>query len=154
MEGFDGSNVEEVIRCFRNTRNFIYPELSESKKRMIQLDELLTLIETKSLNIYDMTYNDLHEFMKTKNRTIPNSFLQEWKLSLYDLAHSKDASSKHAEYYRSVWGKHPRKLIEYLKSKTINSVLSFNMKWKSLCETNGDIPGFPIEVWYNFWSIY
>jgi hypothetical protein len=58
MEGFDGSKLEEVIRCFRNSRDIIYPELSESRKRMIQLDELLTFIENKSLNIYDMTYND------------------------------------------------------------------------------------------------
>lgn len=147
MEGFDGSNLEEVIRCFRNTRNFIYPELSESRKRMIQVDELLTLIETKSLNIYDMTYNDLYEFMKIKNRIIPNSFLQEWKLSLYDLAHSKDSSSKHADYYRSVWGKHPDELIAYLKTQDISCPISFHLKWKSLTK---DIPGFPSEVWHEF----
>jgi len=147
MEGFDGSKLEEVIRCFRNSRDLIVPELSESRKRMIQLDELLTLIETKSLSIYDMTYNDLYEFMKTRNRTIPNSFLQEWKLSLYDLAHSKDASSKHADYYRSVWGKYPDEFIAYLKTQDIACPISFQLKWKSLTK---DIPGFPLEVWHDF----
>lgn len=147
MEGFDGSNVEEVIRCFRNSRDIIYPELSESRKRMIHLEELLPLIETKSLNIYDMTYNDLHEFMKNKNRTIPNSFLQEWKLSLYDLAHSKDASLKNADYYRSIWGKYPDELIAYLKTQDISCPISFHLKWKSLTK---DIPGFPLEVWHEF----
>jgi hypothetical protein len=66
------------------------------------------------------------------------------------LAHSKDSSSKHAEYYRSVWGKYPDEFIAYLKTHDISCPISFQLKWKYLCETNKDIPGFPLEVWHEF----